>query len=283
MVYIPTIHQFIQYSDEGVDLENWRSPDWRATAPTEGMAVSWMPTGFGSDGTHGSLQAWDPVTQKRAWQVPLPVAWNPGTLTTSGDLVFQGRADGEFVAYHAKTGEMLWSQHMGLGIAAPPITYAINGRQYIALLVGWGAVYAIVGGPEATNLGWSYGAQTRRLVSFSMAGDADMPALQPPMVPVPLDAPSFEVDQDLAKAGLSIYSQCAVCHGPAAIAAGLATDLRASASVLFHETFSEVVRGGSKRARGMPSYESFSDNDLKALRHYIRQQADLGLATEGGP
>ena len=85
--------------------------------------------------SHGSLQAWDPVNQKRIWQVPLPVAWNPGTLTTAGDLVFQGQAGGEFSAYHARTGEKLWKLDVGLGIAAPPITYSIKGRQYVALLV----------------------------------------------------------------------------------------------------------------------------------------------------
>ena len=281
LVYIPTIHQSNRYSDEAVALENWQSPDWRSTAPTEGMAVLWEIVGNRSDGTHGSLQAWDPVSQKRVWEVPLDVAWSPGTLTTAGDLVFQGRAGGDFVAYHAASGEVLWRYPMGLGIAAPPITYAINGRQYVALLVGWGSAYAIVG-PEAPALGWSYGAQTRRLVTFSLEGDADMPALPPPAVPVPLAAPNFEVDEDLANAGLHMFGQCAVCHGPGAISGGLGPDLRASTVVLSQEAFSDVVLGGAKRARGMPSYESLSDGHLKALRHYIRQQADLGLVKEGG-
>ena len=119
---------------------NWQSPDFMAPAPTEGLGVAIETAGWRSDGVHGSLQAWDPVAQKQVWEVPLPVMWNPGTLTTAGNLVFQGRADGDLVAYAADSGESLWRFPLGLGIAAPPITYSIAGRQYLALLVGWGSV-----------------------------------------------------------------------------------------------------------------------------------------------
>ncbi|NIT87187.1 MAG: PQQ-binding-like beta-propeller repeat protein, partial [Gemmatimonadetes bacterium] len=71
----------------------------------------------------GTLQAWDPVRQERVWEVPLEVRTNGGTLTTAGDLVFQGHGDGLFRAFHAATGEELWSVDLGLGITAPPITY----------------------------------------------------------------------------------------------------------------------------------------------------------------
>ena len=71
-------------------------------------------------------------------------------LTTAGNLVFQGRLDGAFVAYRADTGEEVWSTDLGLGVSAPPITYAVDGRQYVALLVGWGSViidtYPLVAG-----------------------------------------------------------------------------------------------------------------------------------------
>jgi quinohemoprotein ethanol dehydrogenase len=280
LVYIPTIHQANRYFDDGLDLTKWRSPDWQAAAPTGGTAVAIEIPPYASSDTRGSLQAWDPVKQQRKWEVPLPIAWNPGTLTTSGDLVFQGRADGEFVAYHARTGKALWQRAMGLGIAAPPITYSIDDRQYIALLVGWGSAYAIIG-PEAPGLGWSYGAQTRRLVVFSLQGETKMPALPPPVVPVPIQAPDFIIDEDLAKVGSQIFGQCVVCHGPGAISGGLAPDLRASPVVLSKTAFSEVVHGGLRRARGMPSYELFSNNDLSALRHYIRQQANHALVTNG--
>jgi quinohemoprotein ethanol dehydrogenase len=274
LVYLPTIHQHHLYTDATVDLRTWASPDWKSDAPTEGMGVDYSkivgePT--------GSLQAWDPIAQKRVWEVALPAPWNAGTLTTAGDLVFQGRADGDLVAYHARTGEVLWRFPLGLGIAAPPITYAIGGRQYVALLVGWGGAYAALGGKDAAALGWAYGLQTRRLVVFSLAGRAELPPLAPPTPPVPIAAPSFRVDAAKAERGADAFVQCAICHGPEAISGGLAPDLRASPVPLSEESFRDVLRSGSRRPRGMPSYEQLSDADLEALRHYIRQRAELAL------
>jgi quinohemoprotein ethanol dehydrogenase len=273
LAYIPTIHQSYSYNDEEVELAGWKSPDWRDAAPPEGLGVAQELDGHRSDGVRGSLQAWDPVKQRRVWEVPLPVAWNPGTLTTAGGLVFQGRADGELVAYDAANGEALWRYPAGLGIAAPPITYAIDGRQYVALLVGWGSVFAALGGQDASDLGWSYGAQTRRVVAFSLEGEARMPSQPPPAPPVPVEAPGFELDTKLAETGEDVYGQCSFCHGPDAISGGSAPDLRASPLVLTDDGFADVVRKGERRPRGMPSYENLSDDQLLALRHYIRQQA----------
>jgi quinohemoprotein ethanol dehydrogenase len=277
LAFIPTIHQHHLYTDAEVDLGAWASPNWKSTAPTEGMGVDYSKiVGARADGVRGTLQAWDPVTQRRVWEVPLPAAWNPGTLATAGDLVFQGRADGEFVAYHAATGQALWRFPMGLGIAAPPITYSVKGRQYVALLVGWGGAYAGLGGEAASSLGWPYGLHTRRLVVFSLQGTAQLPPLPPPHVPVPLDAPSFEVDAAKASVGEDTFAQCGFCPGDKAISGGLAPDLRASPVVLSKEAFGDVLRSGSRRPRGMPSYEHLGDAQLEALRHYIRQEAELG-------
>ena len=75
-------------------------------------------------------------------------------MTTAGNLVFQGRADGNFVAHDARTGAELWRANLGLGISAPPITYTVNGRQYVALLVGWGGSMAALGGrPGRARMG----------------------------------------------------------------------------------------------------------------------------------
>jgi quinohemoprotein ethanol dehydrogenase len=279
LAYIPTIYQHHLYTDAEVDLGAWASPNWKSAAPTEGMGVEYSKiVGARADKVRGTLQAWDPVAQKRVWEVPLPAAWNPGTLTTAGDLVFQGRADGELVAYHAATGQVLWRFPLGLGIAAPPITYSVKGRQYVALLVGWGSAYAGLGGKEAASLGWAYCMQTRRLVVFSLQGNAQLPPLPPPQVPIPIEAKAFQVDAAKASAGADLFGQCAFCHGPDVISGGLAPDLRASPVPLSKEAFSDVLRSGSRRPRGMPSYEQLSDAQLEALRHYIREQAELARA-----
>ena len=212
----------------------------------------------------------------------MPSAWNPGTLATAGNLVFHGRAEGALYAYDASTGSTLWEYPLGLGIAAPPITYAIGGRQYVALLVGWGAVYAALGGSSAGELGWPYKRHMRRLVAFSLDGKAALPLLPPPEVPTPLAAPFFEIDQQLATQGEDVFGQCAFCHGEAAVAGGGAPDLRASPIPLSAEAFAEVVRKGRVEL-GMPAFESLSDQQLEALRHFFREQANLAIGSGSAP
>ena len=129
------------------------------------------------DGALGSLLAWDPVRQERAWEVPLDGLWQAGTLTTAGNLVFHGRSDGHLAAHDATTGAELWRFNVGSGISAPPITYAVGGRQYVALLVGWGGAMAGVGGRLTAAHGWSYGVHPRRLIAFSLDGDARVAGL----------------------------------------------------------------------------------------------------------
>jgi quinohemoprotein ethanol dehydrogenase len=285
LVYIPTVHSVARYSDEGIDVQGWQPPDWHSPVPNEGMGVAAIPAELPAGQARGGLLAWDPVKQRRAWEVPLNVEWNPGTLATAGNLVFQGTAEGEFVAYDGANGKPLWRQDLGLGIAAPPITYAIDGRQYVALLVGWGAVYAAMGGAPAAELGWSYGLQPRRLVVFSLDGKRTLPPMPSAQAPRPLRAPFFEVQQTLAAEGAKVFTQCNFCHGGGAVSGGATPDLRASAVVLSDEAFATVVREGALLQRGMPAFRNLSDRHLKALQHFIRAQAELGEhgAQSAGP
>jgi quinohemoprotein ethanol dehydrogenase len=278
LAYIPSIHIGMRYSDAGINIPTWKSPDWREDLPGDATGVNTSIYLTRRDGVAATLQAWDPVAQKRVWEVKLPGSWNPGTLTTAGNLVFQGRADGTLVAYDAGTGAELWRVSLGLGITAPPITYAVNGRQYVALLVGWGGLLPAIGGAPVAAHGWPYGEQKRRLVAFSLEGTATLPPQPPPRVPVPLTAPEFKVDTAASRLGARVFgARCTMCHGPGAIAAGQAPDLRASAVVLSAEAFAAVVRGGALLQRGMPKFAEFSDERLEELRHYIRRQASSAL------
>ena len=95
-------------------------------------------------GVTGELLAWDPVARKARWAVQLPTYLNGGVLATAGGLVFQGTAEGDFHAYDASDGTRLWSHAAGNGIVAAPMTYSIGGRQYVAVLIGYGG-----SGPDA--------------------------------------------------------------------------------------------------------------------------------------
>ena len=272
LAYYPAMHLGVTFSEAGLDLENFRSVDF-----TGGTAVNWqLAESSREDGVLSSLQAWDPVRQELAWEVPLEGLFSPGTLTTAGNLVFQGRLDGSLRAYAADSGEELWSFDLGLGISAPPITYAVDGKQYVALLVGWGGAMAGLGGPVQVAHGWAYGVHTRTLVAFSLDGSATLPSQPPPTVPTPIEA-DFDVDPALAAVGAQLYGYCSYCHGPGAISAGMAPDLRASALTLSEELFRSVVRDGTRAVGGMPAYADFTDEMLNAIRHYIRQQAEEAL------
>ena len=86
--------------------------------------------------TYGSLKAIDPVTGETKAVTKLTYPNLAGALATAGNLVFLGHLDGTFAAYDAKTLQEVWSFNTGTGINAPAITYSVNGKQYVAVLVG---------------------------------------------------------------------------------------------------------------------------------------------------
>ena len=124
LAYLPTIEMPGVYPDAGMDLPKWKSPHFYAQSGVI-FGSEDPPADYG----RAYLPAWDPIKQKQAWKHELPAQWNAGTMTTQGNLVFEGRADGEFDAYHAVTGDTLWSVMVGSGISARPVTHAIHGRQ----------------------------------------------------------------------------------------------------------------------------------------------------------
>lgn len=271
LVYIPSIEMPGLYTDKSMKPLEWESP-YFAFDPAVDTVREDVPANVGT----GALRAWDPVKQKLIWEVPLPGIWNPGTLTTAGNLVFQGRADGEFVAYRADSGDVLWQENLGSGISAPPITYEVDGTQYVSILVGWGGTGASMVGSIAAQHGWAYKAQMRRVYTFALNGARAMPDSNPPLIPTPLAAPDFTVDAALADKGSWLFKEsCMMCHGSGAVSGGYAPDLRASPLVLSAEAFKGVVVGGALRRNGMPDFAEFSDEQLASLRHFIRSAAAL--------
>jgi quinohemoprotein ethanol dehydrogenase len=181
-------------------------------------------------------------------------------MTSAGNLVFHGRADGNFVAYDASSGAELWRFNVGSGISAPPITYSVAGRQYVALLVGWGGAGAAIGGPLIAAHGWAYGAQPRRLIAFSLDGTATLPPSPPPAVVTPLPAREFGINAALADKGRVVFGErCGGCHGGGAVSGGITPDLRASGVVLSETGFADVVRGRRVRAC---TYRAMTDDEL---------------------
>ncbi|MDX1499306.1 MAG: PQQ-dependent dehydrogenase, methanol/ethanol family [Woeseiaceae bacterium] len=273
LAYIPAQHYATNYSDLGFDIDGFRMEPF-----VGGFGVNPLPAEPPRE-YPASLIAWDPVRQEAAWEIPQASGPNGGTLTTAGGLLFQGRADGRFIAYDAASGDELWNFDMGLGMTAAPITWELDGRQYVSILVGWGGGAAGIGSLFSSeevsprHLGWAYGKHMRRLVTFSLEGTVDMPPQPPPYYAQPLEAPEFVVDAELADRGALEFGGCMPCHGLDALAAGMAPDLRESAVALDKDAFAAVVRDGSLVARGMPGTPDITDAQLEALQHYIRRRA----------
>jgi alcohol dehydrogenase (cytochrome c) len=83
-----------------------------------------------------TLTAMDSRTNRIAWQKTFPGAQSYGAVTTAGGLLFVGQVDGNLVAYNAATGDELWKFQTGWGISAPPMTYSVDGVQYVAVASG---------------------------------------------------------------------------------------------------------------------------------------------------
>jgi quinohemoprotein ethanol dehydrogenase len=225
----------------------------------------------------GKLIAWDPVAQREVWSVQHEHLWNGGALATAGGLVFQGTADGWFRAYHGTTGAQLWRFDAGLGIIAAPMSFSHQGRQYVSVLVGYGGTTAAYG--EFMNVGWKYGAQPRRLLTFALDGQARLAPSPPPDKSVhALDDPEFVLDDADVAAGRALSIRCASCHGVGLQATGTpGPDLRESPIALKLASFRDLLKSGALMARGMPRFEKFSDEQIRQLHAYVRARAREAL------
>ncbi len=102
----------------------------------------------------GVLRAIDPVTGKIVWEYKNNAPLWGGALVTGGGLVFIGTPEGYLKAFDAKTGKELWSFQTGSGVVAPPVTWEMDGHQYIAVVSGWGGAVPLWGGDVAKRVAY---------------------------------------------------------------------------------------------------------------------------------
>ena len=223
--------------------------------------------------TTGALIAWDPVKQQAAWTVSYPSAWNGGTLATAGNLVFEGDAQGIFNAFSADKGARLWSYPVQTGVIAAPMTYAIGGVQYVAVLAGWGGVWDVATGILSRKGGAEHNIS--RLLVFRLGGGDHLPPAPPPADMV-LDPPPVTGTAAQVAHGADVYGRyCGVCHGDAAIAGGVNPDLRHSGVLESAEAIRMVVLGGALKSEGMVSFApTLNRADVEAVRQYLIHRAN---------
>jgi outer membrane protein assembly factor BamB/mono/diheme cytochrome c family protein len=208
------------------------------------------------EGTGMWLTAWDPVKQKEVWRSREGTAGS-GTMTTAGNLVFQGTPPHNFTAFRADTGEKLWSADSGASIAPGSITYEIDGVQYVAVVAGGAG-----------------GVSANRLLVYKLGGNATLPPAEAPVAPVLNPPAEFGTPEQLAL-GKDKYTQnCTICHEGVRMGGGF-PDLRYSGFIHTEGGFQSVVLGGALTENGMLSFKkTLSAKDVEAIRAHITKLAN---------
>jgi quinohemoprotein ethanol dehydrogenase len=275
LVYIPAVEGGFVYTQDpeftfvprawnlGVDLSarsgrSASAPDLPASEYSEGTGEA--------AGAPSSLLAWDPIAAKPRWRVLHTTGSGGGTLTTAGNLVFQGLSDGRFIAYSADKGEKLWETQLGNGILAAPSTYALDGKQYVSVLVGWGGAGGLYVAPPPAQ----YKAPGR-LFTFALDADAELDLVRgidkPALTRIPHDA----APEDVARGDVLYGRRCSMCHGIAAASAGTIADLRYAAPATY-DAFDQIVRGGAYQTLGMPMFDFLDEGEVAAIKSYVLAQ-----------
>jgi quinohemoprotein ethanol dehydrogenase len=234
---------------------------------------------------HAALKAWDPITHQVKWEHQYASFMDHGgVLSSGGGIVIQGSLDGKLRVFNDETGAVIKEIDTGSPLIAAPMTYALNGAQYVAILAGSG------GG------GWNFWmpgniaavrGNDNRILSFRLDGGATpLPPELAPVAPLPEPPAQAGTSGDIAAGGVLFERNCGGCHGNADRAP--VPDLRRSGFIRDPAAFQSVVRGGLLEKRGMPSWddlltaaqvEQLRSNLISVARDaYAKQQAGVAAA-----
>jgi len=282
-------------TNEGYWLVGFQSHVWYPMSFNPGTGLVYLPTNYGSygyvaeagakmgnqllsinvakrpqgtppklEGAGNYLVAWDPVNQKAAW-TQREGNGRSGTMTTAGNLVFQGTSPRNFTAFRADNGEKVWSMDAQAQVAGGSASYEVDGEQYVAVVAAGQGGFG--GGYWAPNYA--------RLLVYKLDGNVKLPepvAYTPP----PLNPPAKFGDEALLTQGETQYnSHCASCHGNnTARVASLFPDLRYAGALWSGDAFKAIVIGGALQNDGMVSFaKDLTPQDAEAIRAYVVGQA----------
>lgn len=272
LVYFPVSAMAFTYAGAGrVTMRRlgWNTGDDFAALPESQKAVAHIRKALA-----GYLLAWNPATQHEAWRVPLGTPWNGGVVSTAGNLVFEGDGMGRFSAYRATDGRRLWSVQTHTGIVAPPITYEVKGKQYVAVEVGWGGAFALAAGQLALDSQVNEGNVPRMLV-FALGGAEVMPPPPPKSIPALHPPRSTATAASIALGKRKYQAFCSVCHGDSAVSGGVLPDLRYAAALAHPDLWQRIVHAGLLKTGGMVSFASqLTPRQIGAIRDYVIYRAN---------
>ncbi len=212
----------------------------------------------------GYTLAWDPVAQKERFRIPLPFNFGGGTLSTAGNLLVQGTMNRTLAIYRADNGEKLWESPTQSVPVAGPITYSVNGKQYIAVNAGWNnaIVHGLNNGPEPFSVG------PAKLVVYALdAKGVELPPLPPAEAVSP--PPNTPQPAEKVTAGATLFATyCSACHGQNANGSG-SKDLR-FLNADMHKDFNDIVLGGKFKDRGMvPFTGTLTPEQVDAIHSFV--------------
>jgi quinohemoprotein ethanol dehydrogenase len=264
LVYFPVVQSFMSFA---------AAPSWTPAQGGLGTAFAGyedlrkQQAAYGDAHVKAWLAAWDPVKGRAVWKVPFPRDGSGGTLVTASGIVFEGTINKTMAAYDARTGRKLWESDVQTVPVAAPITYAVDGVQYLAVNAGWGGGLAHVQANSFRDLHVS----PARLLVFRLGASAKLPPLAPEQAPPP-PPPFVRAPEAVIQHGAALFAQnCALCHGQ--LARGGIKDLRRM-SADTHAHFDDIVLGGARASQGMASFaDVLSKDDATAIHDYLTARA----------
>ncbi len=270
LVYIPA-QETVTFITADNNAKQGRAGTWNVGVQPFEMDESLKGMESVASAYKGHLLAWDPVAQKAKWTQDYKSIWNGGTLTTAGNLVFQGTADGRVVAYAADTGKQLWESPANTGVIAAPMTFTAKGEQYVTFMAGWGGAYPLVVG----NIMQSQNVKTRaeaRVLTFKIGGTAKLPPPKNDLLPIP-EPPALSADEKTLVLGKALYNgYCGVCHGTNVVGGGVLPDLRYLTPEK-HKIFAGILAGAYAK-KGMPVFADILPPPYQeAIHQYVIKRA----------
>lgn len=277
LVYVPAKVSSGIYRDDFATRR--RNLIWTPNFDTEKMIAvpDEVPAGarqaIGVQAASGVLLAWDPVARREVWRADRGFYSGSGVLSTRGNLVLQGDLEGRFKAFAADSGRELWSYPAQGGIMGSPISYSLDGVQYVAVAQGWGGESSLPFGAISAPQGM---VNISRLLVFALDRSETLPVVETVEQALPAHGlPKAKLET--VKAGRALYNQyCAFCHGGNAISGGIVPDLRYRIEAL-DPIWNAIVLDGSLATNGMPSWREFlTARESAAIEAYVAHEATLG-------
>lgn len=219
----------------------------------------------------GRLIAWDPIAQKEAWGIDQTLGHNGGLVSTGSGLLFQGDGQGMFSARDGLTGNVLWEFDIRSGSIAAPISYMIDGEQYITIAVGWGGYSGQSWkGFDRIHQGTFY--------TFKLGASATPPEKLPPLEQNLTTNKPNAAPENIGY-GFDLYARfCIGCHATTGSGGGALPDLARSTDAVY-DNYEEIILKGTLESQGMPNFgELLSEEDVEDIKNYAFYTADALLS-----